>query len=177
MTSTAICLFCEPSDDVSARTFYRSRGWIALLAAPPNLHGHAVLARSVGPNEPCPRELDIRSLRGLDEAIASVVPILKRHYSPKHVVFGSLRLIDRHFHLHLFPVTAAMEDEWRARMGKGYEAGRFFEFLGDCERLANERDARERAETGVSTTDQRLAWTERLKPEVDRLRQLGAESV
>jgi hypothetical protein len=115
-------------------------------------------------------------LRGLDEAVAAVVPILKRHYLPTHVVFGSLRLIDRHFHLHLFPVTARMEQDWRSLMGEGYETGRFFEFLGHHERMANERDALERAETGVSSIDQRQAWTERLKPEVGRLRQLSAES-
>jgi hypothetical protein len=112
-------------------------------------------------------------LSGLDDAIAAVVAILKRHYSPKHVVFGSLRLIDMHFHVHLFPVTEAMEREWRSLMGKGYEAGRFFEFLGHHERLANERDARERTETGKSSIDQRLAWSERLKSDVEQLRLIG----
>src|SRR5688572_28302144 len=167
------CPFCHPSEDLNARTIYRSEGWIAVLAAPPYLHGHTVLARSVRPGEPCPRDLDTRSLCGLDDAIAAVVPILKRHFSPKHVVFGSLRLIDMHFHQHLFPVTEAMEQDWRSLMGKGYEAGRFFEFLGHHERLANERDARERADTGISSTDQRLAWTERLKSDVEQLRRIG----
>ena len=78
MTSARICLFCEPSDDVNARTFYRSDGWIALLAAPPNLHGHTVLARSLKRGEPCPGDLDTRSLSGLDYAMASVVAIMKR---------------------------------------------------------------------------------------------------
>jgi diadenosine tetraphosphate (Ap4A) HIT family hydrolase len=164
------CLFCQPSEDMNARTFYRSEGWFALLMAPPNLPGHTVLARSLGPSEPCPRDLVTRSLRGLDDAIASVTQVLRRHYSPKHVVFGSLRLIEPHFHLHLFPVAEAIEQEWRARMGEGYEAGRFFEFLGDHERLANQRDARQRVETGMSGTDQRLAWTERLRPDVEALR-------
>jgi len=39
--------------------------------------------------------------------------------------------------------------------------------------LANERDARERAETGLNSTDQRLAWTERLKIDVEALRRLS----
>lgn len=157
---------------MNARTIYRSDGWIAVLAAPPNLQGHTVLARSM-PGEPCPRDLDSRSLSGLDDAIAAVVPILKRHYSPKHVVFGSLRLIDKHFHLHLFPVTEEMEHQWRSQMGKGYEAGRFFEFLGHHERLANEREAHERADAGIDSKDQRLAWTERLKFDVEALRRLS----
>ena len=166
------CPFCQPSDDLNARTIYRSEGWIAVLAAPPNLHGHTVLARSI-PGQPCPRDLDTRSLSGLDDAIATVVPILKRHYSPKHVVFGSLRLIDMHFHVHLFPVTAKMEQEWRSQMGNGYGAGRFFEFLGHHERLANEREAQERADTGITSTDQLLAWTDRLKFDVEALRRLS----
>ena len=39
--------------------------------------------------------------------------------------------------------------------------------------LANEREAQERADTGITSTDQLLAWTERLKFDVEALRRLS----
>jgi diadenosine tetraphosphate (Ap4A) HIT family hydrolase len=151
-----------------ARTFYEDEGWFAFLAAPPNLRGHTILAaKSMGQ---CPQALTEGILSGIHLALAAVTRVLRARYTPNHVVFASLRVQDPHFHLHLFPVTKEQEEEWRQRKGAGYASGRFFEFLGDCDRDARNADRLERDSTGWTEEQQRLEHTGLLGADVAALK-------
>ena len=134
---TYVCPFCARGDEMRRRIFYESEGWFAFLASPPNLPGHTIVAAAS--DGTCPRDLTAATLRGVDGAVGQVAAILRAGYAPQHVLFASLRVQDPHFHLHMFPVTAAQENAWRAAKGAGYESGRFFEFLGDIDRTARHR--------------------------------------
>ena len=147
------CDFCARGTGIQARTFYDRGNWFAFLASPANLTGHAILAvKSL--DGTCPQALSIDVLRGLDQALADVADLLHAHYQPKRVLFASLRAVDPHVHVHLFPVTEAHEAAWRQEKGAGYEKGRFFEFLGDQERTARQLlDAGATESVNFSTAD------------------------
>ena len=154
------CSFCARGADMQARTFYERDNWFALLAAPANLPGHAILAVKSREGE-CLQTLSADVLRGLDSALADVAQLLKAHYRPKRIVFASLRAVDPHVHIHLFPVSEAHEDAWRQEKGAGYEKGRLFEFLGDRERTTNANPDGQ--------------WTRPLSADVDALRALSRQ--
>jgi hypothetical protein len=75
-------------------------------------------------------------------------------------------------HVHLFPVTANQEDEWRKQKGSGYETGRFFEFLGDQERAAGIGQKFERETKKWDLDKQRSELAKVLRPDVEKLRKL-----
>ncbi len=168
MTDPKECPFCRYDADMRDRTFYERLNWFAILADPPNMSGHVVLA--VKGAEVCPRALTADVLRGLDVALADVMRILQVHHHPKHILLSSLRVQDPHFHVHLFPVSEDAEQRWRDSKGSEYEAGHFHEFLGDQERAAFRDQALERLTNGWSTAEQRLERTSRLTPHAAALR-------
>jgi diadenosine tetraphosphate (Ap4A) HIT family hydrolase len=171
MSDTTTCHFCLRKPDMEQRKFYEKGNWFAILAAPPNLRGHTVLAR-IRFAETCPQALDTGTLSGLDAALADVAGILRAYYQPVQLVFSSLRVTDPHVHLHLFPVSQKSEIEWRTRKGVGYEKGRFHEFLGDAERAANRELQVERDEKGWTKEEQRLQHASLLASDVVKLKQL-----
>jgi diadenosine tetraphosphate (Ap4A) HIT family hydrolase len=162
------CPFCQCNADMKDRMFYERLNWFAILAAPPNMSGHVVLA--VKGSDACPRAPTAEVLRGIDVALADVMRILQVHHHPKHILLSSLRVQDPHFHLHLFPVSEDAEQRWREGKGPEYKSGHFHEFLGDHERDAFRDLALERQTNGWSATEQRLAHTLKLVPHAAELR-------
>jgi diadenosine tetraphosphate (Ap4A) HIT family hydrolase len=162
------CDFCQPPQAMRDCTFYDRPSWFAFLATSPNMRGHTVLA--VKAKGDCPRELNATFLEGLDVALADVSNALRKHFDAKQVLFASLRMKDPHLHLHLFPVTAKQEDEWRKQKGIGYETGRFFEFLGDQERAAGTGQRFEREIKNWDLDKQRSEFVKVLRPDIVNLR-------
>jgi diadenosine tetraphosphate (Ap4A) HIT family hydrolase len=171
MTEQHACSFCNPGADVKARTFYEQGNWYAILAAPPMLHGHAILAaKSRGS---CPIDLSVDVLAGFDRALDDVSSAMRAFYAPKRVVFSSLRLVDPHLHVHVFAVSEGDEHRWRSEKGADYAKGRFFEFLGDQERFARTRHEKERAQRGWNQARQIEEHTTRLQLDVEALRSIA----
>jgi diadenosine tetraphosphate (Ap4A) HIT family hydrolase len=171
MTDLRACTFCDPSAEMKARTFYDHGNWYALLAAPPMLRGHAILAAKR--RDGCPTELSGDVFAGFDRALDDVSTALREFYAPNRVVFSSLRLLDPHVHIHVFAVSEEDEHRWRAEKGADYAKGRFFEFLGDQERFSRTRHERERAQRGWDVNRQVSEHTARLRLDVDALRSVA----
>jgi diadenosine tetraphosphate (Ap4A) HIT family hydrolase len=99
-----------------------------------------------------------------------------KHYSPKDILFSSLRGDVTHFHVHLIPLWADEEDSWRKGKSDGYERGHLMEFLGNLEKQGDEVAERERRTRQITEDEQRQEITETLKPEVEELRKLAGYS-
>ena len=138
---------CDRSADARARNFYERQGWFAVLAVPPHIRGHAVLARSA--QGQCPSGVTAETVRGLDVAIADVTGLLRRYYAETTNIFiVSLRAKDPHVHLHLIPAWPGHIAAWRAETG--HTDGYMFAYLGDLE-VATQRQIREFQDAGGLT--------------------------
>jgi diadenosine tetraphosphate (Ap4A) HIT family hydrolase len=161
------CQFCRRDQQLEERVFYDRKNWYALLAAPANARGHAILALKPG-GARCPKKLLRAHLQGLDAAIADVVEALEQRYKPKDVLVASLRALDPHVHWHLIPLWTEQEREWRRR--SHHEKGHLFEFLADIDKDAQSNALDERMQQDWSTADQRQHFNETLRSQVSRLR-------
>jgi diadenosine tetraphosphate (Ap4A) HIT family hydrolase len=164
------CPFCNISDDINRRIFYKRNNWIAFLAAPFYAKGHTLLS-SLQIGNKCPfnlSDLSVSQLQELGLALHHVSSTIKNIYKVDNVLIASLRGNIVHFHLHLLPLHRETEDRWREI--KHYNKGHLFEFLGDLEKENFMKTLLERQQKKWDENVQRLEITKTLIPEVWKLR-------
>lgn len=135
------------------------------------MEGHSILVVKkfdIG----CPSKLTYRNLRGIEAAIAEVVNLIMQHFQPKDILFASLRGREPHIHLHLVPLWADLELEWRAE--SGHIKGHLFEYLGTLEKNSQLKHVQEREEQGWIEDEQREKHLPSLLPHVEALRALAS---
>lgn len=164
------CPFCD-KNKIKDRIFYEKGGWIAFLDARPYVKGHTVLsAKRTGYN--CPEDLvkDITTdqLESLGKSLQKIFRVLKKVYAVENIAISSLRGNIKHFHFHLIPIHTEEEKKWRLK--KQYKKGHLFEFLGDLEKIGVEQSSKQRIEKGWNENDQHQIITQKLQPEIKKLR-------
>lgn len=92
------CPFCN-LDNVRERLFLDHAGWVAFLAAPFHVAGHAILAKNRGDLPDCPRDF-AACLDGLGDAMGLACRALEQHYRCD-ILVSSVRGDQQHVHFHL----------------------------------------------------------------------------
>ena len=179
------CPFCN-TKDLRRRIFYYQKNdneseksknfkFFAFLAAPPHTRGHTIIAVYSVSEKECPRKLNnitLSRLGRLGNALSDVIKVLKMHYTPKDILFASLRGDVKHFHIHLIPLDKNEESEWRKVTG--YENGNLMEFIGALEKKGNYKELRLEA-NGVKVKQRRANFEKDRKTieDVKKLRTLA----
>ena len=126
------CPFCNELE-MKERTFYKTKDWRVLLAAPFHVPGHTILAAM--PKNGCPKRFTQECLAGFDSILPKVDNVLKSKYKYNRLAVCSARAIQPHIHFHLIPVYEESENEWRRRLG--YKKGHLLEYLGYLESIGD----------------------------------------
>jgi diadenosine tetraphosphate (Ap4A) HIT family hydrolase len=128
-----VCSFCDRSGCIPDRIFYEKGNWFAFLSAVPHTKGHTILA-ACKTGAGCPQRMDLNVLAGFDVALHEVSQAIRRCYEPqpKNILLASLRGDETHFHMHLVPLWAEEEEDWRRVTG--YSKAHLMEFLGALEK-------------------------------------------
>lgn len=166
------CPFCD-IHSLKDRVFYENDKWFVFLAAPFHTKAHTIIAERPCCGV-CPR-VDRRGwgdLYGMGASLGEVATALMKYYSPKDILFSSVRGDIAHFHLHLIPLWAKEEDLWRKDKGEKYNKGHLLEFVGSLEKQGDQCAEEDRKNRGIGKEEQRREIGEKLKNEVKGLREV-----